>query len=328
MRKVGAFIAIAAVAAVTFSASPAAAFGLRLGPFYVGLPFLGYRHRPLYMRANPNDVGHPGSSQGVNSALLYPSLALSAIFHNIFWPADSSAWPFGYQNIFSTAFAKEPAGQDPNLCEQPDNANAIVGRISDELAPTPEQTQLLQRLGGALSAASGSLAKSCPTEIPTQPTARLQLMGSQIEELTLALDMIRQPLQDFQQSLNDEQKARFAAMIEVPNATDTAAQSCGASLVAVDQSIDQIDQTVQPTDAQLSALTDVRQALGKAASDLAAHCPTSVSPTALGRLETIQARLDSTWRSVLSIQVALANFETKLSDEQKDHFDNMSFAAR
>jgi hypothetical protein len=117
-------------------------------------------------------------------------------------------------------------------------------------------------------------------------------------------------------------------MIEVPNAPDTATQPCGASLVAVDQSIDQIDQTVQPTDAQLGALTDVRQALGKAASDLEAHCSPAVSPTALGRLEAIQARLDSTWRSVLSIQVTLANFESKLSDEQKDHFDNMNFAAR
>jgi hypothetical protein len=117
-------------------------------------------------------------------------------------------------------------------------------------------------------------------------------------------------------------------MIEGRGTTDTAVQSCSVSLAAVDRSIDQIDQTVQPTDAQLAALTDVRQALGKAASDLEAHCLTSVSPTALGRLETIQARLDSTWRSVLSIQVALANFETKLSDEQKDHFDSMNFAAK
>ncbi len=50
--------------------------------------------------------------------------------------------------------------------------------------------------------------------------------------------------------------------------------------------------------------------------------------TAVGRLETIEARLDATWRSELSIQVALANFETKLSDAQKDRFDQMNFAAQ
>ena len=55
---------------------------------------------------------------------------------------------------------------------------------------------------------------------------------------------------------------------------------------------------------------------------------TLLPPTTLGRLETIQGRLDSTWRAVLSIQVALANFETKLSDAQKDRFEAMNFAAR
>ena len=71
----------------------------------------------------------------------------------------------------------------------------------------------------------------------------------------------------------------------------------------------------------------MKQAFGKAATDLEAHCPAAVPPTALGRLETIEARLDSTWRAVLSIQVALANFETKLSDEQKNRFDAIDFAA-
>ena len=343
MRKVSVCFASAALAAVVFS-PPAEAFGLRVGPFHIGLPYLGYRHHhhPLYMRAAPNPSeasrqesapAQATSPSDMNSALLYPGVALSAIFQNIFWPT-SSTWPFGYQEIFSTAFAKAPAGQDPRLCQQPDSSNAIVGRIRDQVAPTPDQMRLLQRLGGALSAAAGSLAKSCANETPAQPTARLQLMGSRIEQLTMAVDMIRQPLQDFGQSLNDEQKARFAVMIEAPAATDqqrqsdTAARSCGASLATVDWSIGQIDQTVQPTDEQLGALTEVRQALGKAASDLEAHCPTSVPPTALGRLQNIQARLDSTWRAVLAIQVALANFETKLSDEQKNRFETMDFAAR
>jgi len=42
----------------------------------------------------------------------------------------------------------------------------------------------------------------------------------------------------------------------------------------------------------------------------------------------IQARLDSTWRATLSIQVALANFEAELNDAQKIRFDAMNFAAQ
>jgi hypothetical protein len=333
MRKIGAYLALAALTAVIFAPPPAAAFGLRIGPFHIGIPFFFHR-RNLYMHANPGDLARPETGQGANSALLYPSTALAAIFQNIFWPASSSPWPFGYQDIFTTAFAKTPADQNPRLCQPADDSNAIVGHLRTELEPTPDQMPLLEKLGGALGAASGYLAKSCPNEIPARPTARLKVMGSQVEELAMAIDIVRQPLQDFEQSLNDEQRARFAVMISPPAIAERSDRSgnitpgCGASPTAVDWSVGQISQSVQPTDAQRDAVTGLNQAFGKAASDLEAHCPTSMPPTALSRLETIQARLDATWRAELAVQVALADFETKLSDEQKDRFDATNFAAR
>lgn len=336
MRKIGVYLAITALTAVIFAPPPAAAFGLRIGPFHIGigLPFYLHRRHPLYMHANPNDLTRPETGQGANSALLYPSTALAAIFQNIFWPSNSSPWPFGYRDIFTTAFATAPAAQNPRLCRPSDDSNAIVGHLRDELDPTPDQMPLLQKLGGALGAASGFLAKSCANEIPARPVARLKVMGSQVEELAMAIDIARQPLQDFEQSLNDEQRARFAVMIAAPASAARDDQSgnitpaCGGSPTAVDWSVDQIKQSVQPTDEQRDALTGLNQAFGKAASDLAAHCPTTIPPTALSRLETVQARLDATWRAELAIQVALAGFETKLSDEQKDRFDATNFAAR
>ena len=54
----------------------------------------------------------------------------------------------------------------------------------------------------------------------------------------------------------------------------------------------------------------------------------SVPRSAVARLEAIEARLDATWRAILAIQVALATFETKLNDEQKQRFDAMSFAGQ
>jgi hypothetical protein len=45
-------------------------------------------------------------------------------------------------------------------------------------------------------------------------------------------------------------------------------------------------------------------------------------------LETIESRLDATWRAILSIQVALNEFESNLSDEQKNRFKAMTFAAQ
>ena len=347
MRKIGAYSAVAAVT-LAFTATPAGAFGLRIGPFHIGIPipYHHHHHRSLYMRGNPardetsaRDRTISTRDQAISSrdqtwALLYPDLALSAIYQNVFLPAKASLWPFGYQDIFATAFSKATAANDRRLCTSPDDAKAIVGSLRSQIAPTAAQTAALQKLGNALGAASNAVARSCPASIPAQPVARLQLMEAQIEGLATALEIVRQPLQDFEHGLNDEQKARFAAMIRTPaaseqqNAADTAAVSCGSSPTEVDTSINQIDQAVQPTDDQRSALDEVKQSFTQAASELEAHCPTSVPPTALGRLQAIQARLDATYHAILSIQVGLAGFQKHLSDEQKTRFDGTDFASR
>jgi LTXXQ motif family protein len=337
MRKVGAVFIVAACAAVIGFAPTAAAFGLRIGPFHIGVPLyfphFRFHHHHLYMRAVRHDVAHPEPAQSITSALLYPNLALPLVFQNVLFPDYASPWPFGYDRIFSTAFARMPASEDRRLCRPAVDPNAIVARIRDAVAPTADQMPQLQRLGGALGAADGFLLKACPNEIPAQPVSRLQLMESQIEELTLAINIVRQPLQDFEQSLSDDQKAKFAAVPASPPAADrhdrsaAIAPACGGSATAIDWTVDQIEQSVQPTAAQRPALANVKEAFSKAVDDLDAHCPTTVPQTSLARLDAIEARLDATWRSVLSIQVALANFETKLDDAQRARFDQMNFAA-
>ncbi len=345
MKKVGASLAIAAFGFIVFAAPHAAAFGLRLGPFHLGVPLFGYRHHhhPLYMRGNAHEDGardvarHESEAapkqRPVSPALFYPARALAPIFQNVFWPAYSSPWPFGYDTIFTTAFAAAPADRNRDDCQQSVDANTMVERLRAEIGPSAEQMERLQRLGGAIGAAAGYLAKSCATEIPQQPTARLQLMDSQIQVLTMAVDIIRQPLQELEQSLSDEQRAKFSGGPAGKGATNsrnenTAIRSCGASSAAIDWSIGEIDKSVQPDEQQKTALSDVQQAFGKAANDLEAHCPTSVPRSAVARLETIEARLDATWRAILSIQVALQDFESKLSDEQKNRLQAMTFAAQ
>src|SRR6516162_3168047 len=351
MKKVGAYLAIAAFAFILFAAPRAAAFGLRIGPFHLGLgvPSFGHRdHHHLYMHGNTKDHGNTNDvarretndvarheseaapqERPVSLALLYPAHALSPIFQNVFWPAFSSPWPFGYDTIFTTAFA----ASNRDDCQQSIDANAIVERLRGAIGPSAEQMERLQRLGGAIGAAAEYLAKSCPTDIPQQPTARLQLMDSQIQVLTMAVDIIHQPLQEFEQSLTDEQRRKFRGETVGKSAASarngkTGLRLCGAPSAAIDWSIGEIDKSVQPTEQQRPALTDVRQAFGKAANDLEAHCPTSVPHSALASLETIESRLDATWRAILSIQVALQDFESKLSDEQKDRLQAMTFAAQ
>ena len=352
MRKISTIIAIAALATVAISPSPSMAFGLRIGPFYLGIPYFGYRHRHHGANALRDDASlktataAPGAaasqpaapqglahisqglmSQGLMSPLLYPVLALPAAYDEIFSPPSASPWPFSYDAILQTAFAKTDQGP----CPQTNRQSAVVERIRAEIRPSGNQLQQMQKLGGALGFASDYLAKACPSDIPRDPAARLQLMEWQVEKLAEALDFVRPPLQELEQSLNATQRARFG----VPLATagtradraNNIAPACAAAPPKVDASIEQISLAVQPTDDQREAMNGLKQALRNAAGELDANCPLSLAGDRLARLEAIEARLDATWRALVSIQTALADFETKLSADQRVRFDATDFAA-
>ena len=247
MRKIGTIVAIAALAAIAFSPSPSAAFGLRVGPFYFGIPYFGYRHRhhgahalrdeaslKTAAPAQPAAGSQAAASQGLMSPLLYPVLALPAVYDEIFSPPSSSPWPFSYDAILQTAFAKTAPDAAANAagCPLPNRQSAVAERIRAEIRPNGNQIQQMQKLGGAFGFASDYLAKACPSEIPQDPAARLQLMEWQIEKVAEALDFVRPPLQELEQSLNDTQRARFgvplstAAAAVPPDRVNTMAPAC------------------------------------------------------------------------------------------------------
>jgi hypothetical protein len=345
MRKISAILAIAALAAIAILPSPSVAFGLRIGPFYLGIPHFGYRHRHHALRDDaslrtaapaPGAVAsQPAASQGLApqglapqgqmSPLLYPVLALPAVYDEIFSPPSAS--PFSYDAILQTAFAKTDQGP----CPQPSRQSAVVERIRAEIRPSGNQLQQMQKLGGALGFAADYLAKACPSEIPQDPAARLQLMEWQVEKLAEALDFVRPPLQELEQSLNATQRARFGVPLSTAatraDRASTIAPACAAVPPRVDASIEQISLAVQPTDDQRDAMNGLKQAFRGAAGELDANCPLSLPPDPLARLEAIEARLDATWRALVSMQTALADFETKLSAEQRVRFDATDFAA-
>jgi hypothetical protein len=344
MRKISAIVTIAALAAVACSPSPSAAFGLRIGPLYFGIPYFGYRHRhhgapalrdEASLKTVPPAQGAPSAqgpgSQGLMSPLLYPVLALPAVDDEIFSPPSSSPWPFSYDAILQTAFAK--TAPDQGACPQPNRQSAVAERIRAEIRPSGNQLQQMQKLGGALGFASDYLAKACPSEIPQDPAARLQLMEWQVEKLAEALDFVRPPLQELEQSLNDTQRGRFgvplstAASTVHPDRANNMGPACAAAPTKVDASIEQISLAVQPTDAQGDAMNNLKQAFRSAANEIDANCPLSLPGDPLARLGATEARLDATWRALVSIQTALADFETKLSAEQRVRFDATDFAA-
>jgi hypothetical protein len=311
-----------AVAALLPATHGARAFGLNFGPLHLNLPFPGGPPRGHDARTEP---GASEAPQAGSPTLLYPVLAWSSLYGDIFWPKTASSWSFGYQDIFDQAFTKYPPERVANLCPYRDTTAEVVARITRQTTPDAAQQPLLQKLATALGQANGYLTKACPAEIPAQPVARLQLMESQIDAIIMALEIVRPPLQKFEQSLNDKQRAVFD---EVSTAINDIAPACRMRTGSTKESLAQLEQAVQPTDAQRAALAHVEDAFDRAASDLDADCPGVVSRTALGRLEASEARLDATWRAVETIEVALADFQKGLSDEQNIRFNALQLATR
>jgi LTXXQ motif family protein len=81
--------------------------------------------------------------------------------------------------------------------------------------------------------------------------------------------------------------------------------------------IDQIQEAIQPNDAQRAALDDLANASVKAAQDIKAACPTQIALTAPARLATMQARIEAMIAAVGTVQPPLQKFYDLLNDEQK-----------
>ena len=81
--------------------------------------------------------------------------------------------------------------------------------------------------------------------------------------------------------------------------------------------IDQMQQALQPNDAQRAALDDLANASVKAAQSIKAACPTQITLTAPGRLAAMQARLEAMIAAVGMVQPPLDHLYGLLNDEQK-----------
>ena len=319
--------------------SPQAAMAFRLGPFHFYLPGPHFYHHyhgrmartepaPRMARTEPGEGATPPAqeqSENGSPSLLYPVLAWPTLDNDIFWPRASAPWAFGYDDIFSQAFAKYSPQRLAAFCPARISVDEIVMRITRETMPTAAQKPLLQNLATALGQANGYLIKSCPSDIPQQPVARLQLMENQIDAMIMALDIVRPRLQAFEQSLDDKQRAGLNGA--APSPASGAVPVCKLSAGAVSGSLSQLEQAVQPTDAQRPALAAVADAFNRAAAALDGSCDVVTPPTALGRLAALETRLDATWRAVLTIQVALANFQSELNDEQISRLNALEIAA-
>ncbi len=223
------------------------------------------------------------------------------------------------------------------LCAEPDKGVTAwpLDDITRAVRPNQEQQALLDDLKTAAAKAADVFKDSCTDSYALTPTGRLRSMLSRISATLEAIKIVRPALENFYNSLSDEQQARFNAL--GPNVgersqqqQETTAQSgnCGDSKSDLAQlPINRIESSLHPAGKQKDALDRLSDATSKAIADLQAACPNDVPLTPVGRLEAMQNRLEAMQKAAKLIEPALDEFYASLSSEQKARFNTLQQVA-
>jgi len=144
---------------------------------------------------------------------------------------------------------------------------------------------------------------------------------------------IRDTLTTLYNSLDDEQKDRFAAIgtqskhrrTRIAREESPASDPGGLCKQQAENftllPVQRIEESIKPTEQQEAGFDALKSASAKAAADLDASCPAEISQTLTGRLDAVGKRLDALAGAVTTVKPALTDFYNSLTDEQKARFN-------
>ena len=107
----------------------------------------------------------------------------------------------------SKSEARLCGGQAPAVITQ-----RSIRRIEQDVRPSGQQRDALDRLRDASAKAADLLRDACPEQTPLTPVARLDAMAKRVHAMLDAAKTVRPALARFYSSLSDEQKAHFNIM--------------------------------------------------------------------------------------------------------------------
>jgi hypothetical protein len=82
-------------------------------------------------------------------------------------------------------------------------------RIEKAVQPNAQQQVKLDALKNAMADAANALSSACPASLPATPPARLDAIAMRLNTMLQSVSTVRGALDDFYNSLSDEQKAQF-----------------------------------------------------------------------------------------------------------------------
>ncbi|WP_459593480.1 Spy/CpxP family protein refolding chaperone [Bradyrhizobium diazoefficiens] len=271
----------------------------------------------------------------------YWAYAYDDFVDTVFWGGDSpyaayaSINPYDYPQAGGGSRARQRASVSPQtlqqLCGTPDKGVTAwpLADIARAVRPTPEQRALLDQLKTAAANAAGVFKDSCADTYALTPPGRLRAMMNRVSATLEAVKIVRPALENFYNSLSDEQQARFNAL--GPNVGDrsppqqqASGEGCGDPKSGLTQlPIQRIEAVLHAAGKQKEALDRLSEATAKGVEGLQAACPNDVPLTPVGRLEAMQRRLEAMLAAAKLVEPALDEFYATLSSEQKARFNTL-----
>ncbi|MGZ7060566.1 MAG: Spy/CpxP family protein refolding chaperone, partial [Candidatus Angelobacter sp.] len=227
----------------------------------------------------------------------------------------------------SSDLAQTCGGLAPGVTDLP------VDYIEEAIKPTDEQRKALVALKAASSQASDALKASCSSEVLLTPLGRLDTVQKRLDGMIQAVGIVRTPLDNFYNSLSEEQRQRFAALGPASDArTNRRGSASGNDLAALcsrrtenftQLPVERIEQAVKPTQEQQDAFARLKIASTEAANQLQASCPTQTPQSPMDRFDALGKRLGAMAEAIKTVRPALASFYGSLTDEQKARFNTL-----
>ncbi|WP_235885006.1 Spy/CpxP family protein refolding chaperone [Bradyrhizobium frederickii] len=274
----------------------------------------------------------------------YWAYAYDDFVDTVFWGGDSPYSAYASTNPYDYPQARGDRARPrasvsrqtlQQLCGAPDKGVTAwpLADIARAVQPTPEQRALLDELKIAAANAAGVFKDSCAETYALTPPGRLRAMMNRISATLEAVKIVRPALENFYNSLSDEQQARFSAL--GPNVgerstqqREASAEGCGDPKFSLTQlPIQRVEAVLHPAGKQKEALDRLSEATAKGVAGLQAACPNDVPLTPVGRLEAMQHRLEAMLTAAKLVEPALDEFYATLSSEQKARFNTLQQVA-
>jgi hypothetical protein len=298
---------------------------------------------PRARAGEPVRTPAPQARLGTVGPLAWPT-AYEDVIGFTLWPKEygERLRVHGIGDVLSTAFApgsaiaartQQARAEDASGAPVPAACGSVdltakdwpIAQITSSLELNEAQRTALDQLKTALSDAMSSIKSTCRNDTNLAPVERLRAMQNTLWAVHDAAQLIRAPLTNFYDTLNDEQKQRFAAPAQhqtgrAPSRIEMA-RMC--DLPQADQAMRQIDQSVRPTKPQRSSLEALQKKSFEMGQFLMASCLKPIPATPIERLDAAADRLTAVIFATSNLNMALNDFTSQLSDDQKAKLNTM-----